>query len=102
MEMAMGAPMVRSPVGYLLSELPFVNHADGDRLHRALVRSFDNLDENDEARTCMLHLRTQRTVVLLEMVATQIFATEAVPIIVFTGRQVDPDSPAARRLFLSS
>ena len=102
MEMAMGASMVRSPVGCLLSELPFVNHADGDRLHRALVRSFDSLDENDEARTFMLHLRTQGMVVLLEMVATQLFATESVPIIVFTGRQVDPDSPAARRLFLSS
>ena len=89
--MAMSAPMIVSPVGLLVSELPFVNPTDGNRLHRALVRSFDNLGENDETRIVMLHLHARGMHVLLEMVATHIFAAESEPMIVLTGRQVDPD-----------
>ena len=89
--MNMAAPMIVSPVGRLVSELPFVNHTDGYRLHRALLRSFDNLGENDETRVFMLHLHAQGMHVLLEMVATHIFVAESEPIIVLTGRQVDSD-----------
>ena len=85
--MMMASPMLTAPLGCLLSELPFVNAIDGERLHRALVRFFD---ENDDViRTVMLHLRAQGGHVLLEMVATKVFATESEPSIVLTGRKVD-------------
>ena len=84
-----GCPrLVTTPLGCLLSELPFVNTTDGNRLHRALVRSFDG---NDETRVFMLHLRAQGRHVLLEMLATHVCVAESEPIIVLTGRQVDPD-----------
>ena len=89
--MAIAAPMVVNPVGCLISELPFVNKNDGDRLHRSLVRIFDNLGGHDEPRMFVLHLIVQNRRVLLEMVATHVFVTESEPIIVLTGRQVDAE-----------
>ena len=89
--MAIAAPMVVNPVGCLISELPFVNKNDGDRLHYSLERIFDNLGGHDEPRMFVLHLIVQNRRVLLEMVATHVFVTESEPIIVLTGRQVDAE-----------
>jgi hypothetical protein len=87
--MMIATPMILTPVGRLVSELPFVNHTDGNRLHRALLRSFDNLAENDGKQTFVLHLLSQGRNVLLEMVATHIWVTEPEPFIVLTGRELD-------------
>ena len=89
--MAIAAPMVRNPVGGLLSDLPFVNASDGDQLDQFLKQVFSAPAEHDHARTCMLHLRTQNRHVLLEMVATHFFVRDSESIVVMTGRQVDSD-----------
>jgi len=90
--MALAAPMVVvNPVGSLLSELPFVNSADGYRLHRFLGRIFEAPAEHDHTRTFMLHLAAQNKRVLLEMVATYVLVTETEPTIIMTGHQVELD-----------
>ena len=89
--MAIAAPMVRNPLGGLLSDLPFVNASDGDQLDQFLRRIFEAPAEHDAARTYMLHLRNRHRNVLLEMVATHFHVRDSEPIIVMTGRQVDSD-----------
>jgi hypothetical protein len=87
------APTRGSPVGWLLSNLPFVNSEDGERLHRILELIFEAPGKHDADRTFMLHLvvAPNNELVLLEMVATHVYVTESEPVIVLTGRQVDSD-----------
>ena len=87
--MAIAAPMCVIPVGWHISELPFVNAADANRLHRMLVSSSCDLAANDEHRTFVLNLHVQGRGVLLEMVATHILGTESEPVIVLSGRELD-------------
>jgi hypothetical protein len=90
--MAIVAPTHISPVGWLLSDLPFVNEADGYRLHRMLGRIFEAPGEHDSAQnTCVLNLFAQSKHVLLDMVATHVSVTESEALIVMTGRLVDSD-----------
>jgi hypothetical protein len=87
--MAIAAPMRVIPVGWHISELPFVNAADANRLHRMLVSSSCDLAANDEHRTFVLNLYVQGRGVLLEMVATHILGAESEPVIVLSGRELD-------------
>ena len=89
--MAIAAPMVRKPVGGLLSDLPFMDASDVCRLDRFLRRIFEAPAEHDHSRTYMLHLDTKNRHVLLEMVATHFFVRDSEPVVVMTGRQVDSD-----------
>ena len=54
--MNVAAPTLVTPVGRLLSELPFVNDDDGYRLHRILGQIFEAPDEHDYSQTFVLHL----------------------------------------------
>jgi hypothetical protein len=83
--MTEAVPMVSSPMGCLLSELPFVNTSDGDRLHRMLVQIFEAHGEHDTTRTFMLNFKH----VLLEATATHVFVAESEPIVLMTCRRVD-------------
>ena len=85
--MASACPTRGSPVGWLLSNLPFVDSNDGYRLHRSLARIFETPGEHDHTRTFMLHLLAQNSRVLIEMVATHVLVTESEPVIVLTGQQ---------------
>ena len=89
--MAIAAPMLRNPVGCLLSDLPFVNASDGYRLGRFLRRIFEAPAEHDAARTYMLHLQNRHRNVLLEMVATHFDVRGSEAVVVMAGRQVDSD-----------
>ena len=86
--MAIAAPALVDPVGSPVSSLPFVNPRDGRRFDRNLRRIFETPAEHDNAQTFVLHLRTRNGHVLLEMRADHL-VTEAEPIVVMTGRQVD-------------
>ena len=88
--MAIAAPALVDPVGSPVSSLPFVNPRDGRRFDRNLRRIFETPAEHDNAQTFVLHLRTRNGHVLLEMRADHL-VTEAEPIVVMTGRQVDSD-----------
>ena len=57
--MEIAVPTHGSPVGGLLSDLPFVNGDDGYRLHRSLGHIFDAPTEHDPARTFVLHFLAQ-------------------------------------------
>ena len=89
--MEIAVPTHGSPVGGLLSDLPFVNGDDGYRLHRSLGQIFDAPTEHDPARTFVLHFLAQNRRVLLEMVATHVFVTDSESAIVLTGRLVDAE-----------
>ena len=90
--MAATAPMVGDPVGSLLSDLPFVDARDLLRLRRFLRRITDGSGERDPTQTTfMLHLLTEHMQsALLEMVGTLIRGTGSEPLVVLTGRHVDP------------
>jgi len=75
------------PVGWLVTDLPFVNAHDGTELVEKLGKTFDSPEKHDNARPCMLHLRTQNGAVLLEMTLSVFVTTE--PVIVMAGREVD-------------
>ena len=75
------------PVGWLVTDLPFVNAHDGTELVEKLGKTFDSPGKHDNARPCMLHLRTQNGAVLLEMTLSVFVTTE--PVIVMAGREVD-------------
>ena len=89
--MGVAAPMLQNPVGWLVSDLPFVNAADGHQLEQFLKRIFEVPAEREHAQTFMLYIHTQNRQVLLEMAASRVFVTESEPIVVMTGRQVDSD-----------
>ena len=65
--MAIAVPTPGCPVGWLLSNLPFVNKDDGYRLHRGLAQIFEAPGEHDHNRTFMLHLLAGHRRVLLEV-----------------------------------
>ena len=89
--MAAAAPTLVHPLGWLLSDLPFVRESDGYLLQRALGRIFEAPDEHDETQMFALHLICQNREVLVEMVATHIVVAESDPIIVMSGREVNSD-----------
>ena len=80
--------MLETPVGCLLSDLPFVNCSDGPRLQRKLGEFCDARAGPGADRTFMIHLRTHNENVLLEMVAN-VFTTENEPFILMQGREVN-------------
>ena len=86
--MAAAASTLVSPVGGLLSDLPFVNKSDGYRLHNHLGAIFES--PIDQPKTFMLHFVTQKRpgTVLLEMVADVFISETDESIIVLTGREV--------------
>jgi hypothetical protein len=80
--------MLETPVGCLLSDLPFVNCSDGPRLQRKLGEFCDARAGPGADRTFMIHLRDHNENVLLEMVAN-VFTTENEPFILMQGREVN-------------
>ena len=79
--------MLETPVGCLLSDLPFVNRSEELRLERKLGEFFDARGSGPD-RTFMIHLRDHNENVLLEMVAN-LFTTENEPFILMQGREVN-------------
>ena len=86
--MVVAAPMLADPLNLPLSGLPFVNPNDGCLLNRRIRTIFDAPAQHDTAATFMLHLRTSRGFVLLEMRADHLVGSSG-PIIVLAGRHVD-------------
>jgi len=90
--MDVAAPMLGNPVGWLLSDLPFVNVRARTRLCEVVGHKIE-MAQQDHARTkstVMLHLRARNGPVLLEMVADTL-DTEFDTTIVFTGRALESD-----------
>ena len=84
--------MLGNPVGWLLSDLPFVNVRARTRLCEVVGHKIE-MAQQDHARTkstVMLHLRARNGPVLLEMVADTL-DTEFDTTIVFTGRALESD-----------
>jgi hypothetical protein len=112
--MSIAAPMLLTPVGGRLADLPFVDPSAAATLHVVMRGLFDKdedkgkdtnaaaPDENDDDRfggtsfgntkktTVMLHLHTKHGPVLLEMVANSI-GGESEPMIMLSGREVNPE-----------
>ena len=89
--MAIAAPTVEDPASTRLSDLPFASEGAGTRLFEEVERMFDDaLAERGSGQPLMLHLRTQAGPVLLEMAANAL-VTASGPVVVMTGREVNPE-----------
>ena len=103
--MRTAAPIPFDPVGRLLSKLPFANALVASRLVDVIGRLLEGALEgapssrsktssagkraSTSKATVMLHLRTQKGAVLLEMEATVVLDKSA-PMVVLSGREVNP------------
>ena len=88
--MLAAAPLLFDPEGMRLTDLPFVNSRDADRLSDLLEKMFEAPADTNNA-TMMMYLRTRKGNVLLEMIANNAIQTDSDSIIVVTGRAVEND-----------